>query len=229
MKYFFSILFFLFLSGNTVADTFSVAGKKLEVPSPQGYSRITKEMDAVYRMSQRLADPMNKQLAFYIPESSIPQAKANEIPDLKRYFMLKLSKNLKGMVISPKQFTEIKNAVKSQNKKLFENIKSLTSKQMKKVSKGISKEFDIDLAIKVSQAVPYDSHYETENALAYSLLINYGSSIEGEKEDIIVSATATFVNLDGRVLFLYCYGSQEDIEWTRKASKAWVKTILAEN
>ena len=229
MKQFLSILFLLFFSGSIYADVFLVAGKNIEVSSPQGFTRISKEMDAVYRMSQQLADPMNKQLAFYIPDSSIPLAKANEMPDLSRYFMLKLSKKLKGISISPKQFTEIKDAVKSQNKKIYEDIKSLTSKQMKRMSKGVSKEFDIDFAMKLTKAVPYDPHCETDNVLAYSLVINYGGSVEGEKEDFIVSATATFVNLDGRVLFLFCYGSKEDIEWTRKASKAWVKTILDEN
>lgn len=229
MKQLFSILFLFFFSGSIYADVFLLAGKKIEVSSPQGFTRITKEMDAVYRMSQQLADPMNKQLAFYITDSSIPQAKANKMPSLDRYFMLKRSKKLEGMVISSEQFTEIKDAVKSQNKKLYEDIKSLTSKQMKSMSKGVSKEFDIDFAMKLTKAVPYDPHYETDNVLAYSLVINYGGSVEGEKEDYIVSATATFVNLDGKVLFLFCYGLKEDIEWTRKASKVWVKTILAEN
>ena len=109
------------------------------------------------------------------------------------------------------------------------NNKTKEATKIKSLKRYLGKEFDIDFAMKLTKAVPYDPHYETDNVLAYSLVINYGGSVEGEKEDYIFSATATFVNLDGKVLFLFCYGLKEDIEWTRKASKVWVKTILAEN
>ncbi len=100
---------------------------------------------------------------------------------------------------------------------------------MEKTSKGISKEFDVDIALKLSQVVPLDPHYEADAAFAYSMYINYGAAVEGSKKDFIVSATATFVNVAGKILFLYCYGPQEDLEWTRKASKAWAEMIMASN
>lgn len=65
--------------------------------------------------------------------------------------------------------------------------------------------------------------------LAYSMFINSGASVEGEKEDLIVSATATFVNVAGKILFLYCYGPKEDLEWTRSASKAWAGMVMVGN
>ena len=77
--------------------------------------------------------------------------------------------------------------------------------------------------------VPLDPHYETDNAFAYSMYINYGVTVEGSKEDFIVSATATFVNVAGKILFLYCYGPQKDLEWTRSASKDWAGMVMASN
>ena len=61
------------------------------------------------------------------------------------------------------------------------------------------------------------------------MYINYGVSAEGAKEKVIVSATTTFVNVSGKVLFLYCYGPQDELEWTRSASKSWVEKVMVSN
>jgi hypothetical protein len=57
----------------------------------------------------------------------------------------------------------------------------------------------------------------------------YGVSAEGVEEEAILAATATFVNVAGKVLFLYCYAPQDHIEWTRSASKIWTEKIMASN
>lgn len=221
-------LLLLFFVGAIYADEFSIVGKKLEIPSPQGYLPITKKMDAVYRLSQQMTDPSNTQLAFYINESMISTALANEMPALDRYFILKINNRLKETLIKSKHFIELKDVLKKQNKKIFESLKTKMPAHMDGISKGVSKEFDVDFAIKVSKMVPFDPHYETDNALAYSLLINYRGTVGGDKDNMIVSATSTFLNLEGRVLLLFCYGAKDDIEWTREASKKWVEAILSE-
>lgn len=33
----------------------------------------------------------------------------------------------------------------------------------------------------------------------------------------------------GKVIFLYCYGPQKELKWTRNASKAWADMIMANN
>ncbi len=53
--------------------------------------------------------------------------------------------------------------------------------------------------------------------------------MEGTKENVIVSATCTYVNVAGKVLFLYCYGPQKDLEWTRSTTKAWATMVLDSN
>lgn len=229
MKIIMSSIFILFFAGLVNAATFSVGGKDLEIPSPSDFSVVTKEMDAVYRLSQQMADPVNDQLAYYITESDVPIALSGEMPSLERYYILKVNKKLKDMVIDSKDFTELKNITKRQNNEIFKSLETKMSDVMKKTSKGISDEFDVDFALKLSQMVPLDPHYETDNAFAYSMYINYGATVEGSNEDFIVSATATFVNVAGKILFLYCYGPQDELEWTRTASKAWAANVMGSN
>jgi len=229
MKTIISSLLILFLAGLVNAATFSVGGKDLEIPSPNGFSLVTQEMDAVYRLSLQMADPMNDQLAYYIPESDVPVAMSGEIPSLERYYILKVNKKLKNMVIGSKDFVELKRVSKRQNREILKSVETKMPSLMEKTSKGISEEFDVDVALKLSKMVLLDPHYETDNAFAYSMYINYGSTVEGSKEDFIVSATTTFVNGGGKILLLYCYGPQEELEWTRSASKAWAGMVMASN
>lgn len=229
MKTIISSIFILILAGLVNAATFSVGGKELEIPQPNDFSMVTPEMDAVYRLSQQMADPMNDQLAYYIAESDVPVALSGEIPSLERYYILKVNKKLKDMVIGSKDFAELKNITKRQNNEIFKSLETKMPGMMEKTSKKISEEFDVDFALKLSQMVPLDPHYETDKAFAYSMYINYGATVEGSKEDFIVSATATFVNVAGKILFLYCYGPQDELEWTRTASKSWAANVMDTN
>ena len=229
MKNILSVLLFFLLIGSANAESFVVGEKVLEIPPPRGFYPITPKMDAVYRLSLQMADPMNDQLAYYISESDVPVAMTGEIPSLKRYFILKVNKKLKALVIGTKDFNELKNFTKQKNKELVKSVEAKIPALMDKMSKGISKELDVDLALKLSQMVPLDPHDETDNTFAYSMYINFGITAQSAKKDLIVAATATFVNVAGKVLFLYCYGSQEDLEWTRSASKAWAARIIESN
>lgn len=229
MKIIQNILLLITLIVSVNAKSFTVGGKILEIPSPKGFVLVTPQMDAVHRVSLQLVDPMNDQLAYYITESDVPDAMAGEIPSLERTCILKVHKKLKNMVIGVKEFAQMKDVIKQQNQKIFKTMEAKIPSMMDNISKGISKEFDTDFAVKVSNMVPLDTHYETDNVMAYSVYYNYGASAEGHKEDLIVSSTSTLVNISGKVLFLYCYGAKEDLEWTRSASKAWAERIIKNN
>lgn len=182
MKNILSIILILILTESVFADTFSVGGKQLDIPSPQGFLRVTEKMDAVYRISLQMVDPMNDQLAYYIEESDAPVAMAGEMPPLERYFILKVNKKFKNMVISSKDFAKIKSITKQKNKEILRSAESKISGLMDKTSEGISNEFDVNLALQLSKVVPLAPHHETDNSMAYSIYIKYETVAEGEKK-----------------------------------------------
>ena len=125
MKSQFSLLLILLpLSTSLIDERFDIGGKEITIPTPDGYVRVTKEMDAVYRISMQMADPMNDLLAYYINVSDAPTALQGNIPLLERTFMLKVNKNLKGMLVGSRDFAELKNVTKRQNQEIFESLKS---------------------------------------------------------------------------------------------------------
>ena len=211
------------------ADVFMINGKEITVPAPEGFVCVTEDMATVMRFVSQMADPMNDTLAYYIAESDVPAAMAGEIPSLERTFILKVSKQLRNMTVGKNDFSQIKSMTKSQNQQMLKDVKSQIPEHMKKMSQGVSKEFNIDFAMNISQMVPLAPHYEAENALAFSMYINYGISAGNENIEEIVSATSTFLNASGTVLFLYGYAPKDDLEWTRAASMSWAESVMAKN
>ena len=211
------------------ADTFTINGRDITVPAPQGFVRITDDMTAVKRVIQQIVDSGTDTLAYYIMESEVPAAMAGEIPSLERTFCLKVDKKLRNMTIGKNDFSQLKSTTKNQNQQIFEDINAQIPELMKNMSQGMSQEFDVDIAMNISQMLPLEPHYEAENALAYSMYINYGVSAGNENIEEIAPATVTFLNASGTVLFLYGFAPKDELEWTRSASMNWAESVMASN
>jgi len=210
-------------------EQYNIGGEEITIPSPDEYVRVTQQMDAVYRLHSHMGDPMNDLLASYIPQSDAAIAMQGELPLLERGLVLKVGKILKGMSVSSQDFADMKNEIKSQNKEIINSSLPKLQEITKEKGQGISKEFDVDLALEISQMIPLDPHYESENVFSYSMYIVYKISDPGNSEEYVTSATITLVNVSGKVISLYSYGAQNDIEWTQNSSKAWSKKITASN
>lgn len=211
------------------ADTFNINGKDIIVPAPKGFVRVTDEMTELKRLVQQMQDPVNDTLAYYISESDVPAAMAGEIPELDRWFILEINKQLRDMTVGKNDFSRLKEITKGQNHKMFEKVKAQIPELMNKMSQGVSQEFDMDFAMSISQVVPLDPHYESDNALGFSMYLKNEVTVGSEKKNTIISATSTFLNTSGAVLFLYGYGPQNQLEWTRSASMKWAENVMTSN
>ena len=212
-----------------LVESYDIGGTEIAIPTPDQYVQVTKRMDAVNRLHSHMSDPMNDLLASYIPQSEVAIAMKGELPVLEKGFVLKVNKNLKSVVVNSRDFAEFKSVTKSQNKEIYQSIKSKLPNILKKNSQGISKEFNVDVALEISQIIPLDPHYEADNTLSYSMYIIYKVSEGLQEQEYITSATATAINVSGKILFLYCYGAQKDLEWTQNASRAWSDKVIASN
>ncbi|QDT30730.1 hypothetical protein [Gimesia panareensis] len=217
------------LSGSVTAEPFQVGKKRLEIPAPAGFIKVTPQMHALYRLSEQMIDPVNDQLACYIPEADRAQAEAGTITELDRFFLLKVNKKLKSKVMGSNDFAKLKAATKNQNQVIIDTVKSKMPEVVEKMSQGLSKEFDLDIVMKLSDVVPLEPHYEAPNAMSFTMFITYNMQANGSQEDAVLCCTTTFLNTDGKILFLYCYADQDEMEWTRQASRSWAESILSSN
>ena len=211
-------------------DTFSVGGTRIVVPEPQGFFRVNEDMTTLKNFLASYDDPTNDTLAFYILESDVPAAMGGEMITMDRYFSLKVNKKLRDSKITNESFTEIRKVIKDQNDDIIKNLEPTIRENLSNAAEKITEEFDIELNLELNQMVPLTPHYEEENVISYSMFVNQGVATEEEKmEAHIFPITLTLLNVSDRLLYLYSYGQQEDLEWTRTASTEWSKIISASN
>ena len=214
------------------ADTFEVGGEMIVVPAPRGFVRVTENMTALHHWLQQVAtsDVLNETLANYVPESVIPTVMAGDVPELKRFFILKVNKKLKNVTVSTAEFAEFKRVARQVNAdKSLRNLKPKMREGLRKMNEGVSREFGVDIDFDIGETVGLEPHYEDEDEIAFSSFVNHGMTSGGKKESWIVAGTTTNLTVSGRLLFLYSYGSENDLEWTRATSKDWAARIAARN
>lgn len=236
-KLFVGLLVLACLSGTVSAERFQVAQTTLEIPAPEGFVLVTPEMDEVFDYSRLVdeADLLNENVAFYISAAEAPAALKGELPELKRNFTLKVNRKLKEAVVGSANFSELKKVTQREYQQIIEEIKAKDPGIYQRLNEGVQEQFALKSAIEVSQLVPFEAHYETPQALAVSMYLTIHvpreqtGEDEAETKEDISAATATVMNVGGKLLFLYCYAPQEDLEWTRTASQAWTENIIAAN
>lgn len=222
-------LLLLAIIGNIFCREFNVGGKSIHIPAAEGFEIVTPEMTAVNKLSLKNADVDNELFAYYIEESNVEMALAGEIPPLLRTIAVKANYGLQKHSISVKAFKEFKETVKTQNEIILDSIKAKIPELSDKISSELSDAFNEDMDISVSNMIPLPFHYEDENTISFSMYLSYGIENSSILESTKVVGTVTYVNVAGKVLFLYVYAPQNELEWSRKTSQKWVKEIIATN
>ena len=220
----------LLISRPLLAVEISVGATRLSIPAPSGYLLVTSEMLPYAELAKRFVPPSNEQFALFLPEADGAAAARGEIPDPERWFYVQTSKALIRPFVSTGEFAQLKQAVKGKNEEILKKVESQLPGLLEKVNKGISSDYKIDLNLSIEQILPLPPHYETERSLAYSTLLKYkGTDGEGKSSVSEGVVTATFVHLQGKVLFLYVNAERSAIDWCRSESRKWADTVIAAN
>lgn len=212
------------------ASDISFGGVSLVIPNPNGFRPVTQKMSLLYDLQKQFVAPGNEEFVAFIPERDVPAALEGDLPDSPRRFTVQTAKSLIGVSVSTSDFAKLKNIVKSQNNDLMEKVERQLPGLSKKMNQGITKKYDFDLALSVSEMVLMPVHEETDRTLAYSALTKYDMKDEnGKPAPFVAAVTATFVHVRGKVLFLYSHAEESGLEWSKGVSQQWANAVVAAN
>ena len=219
----------LLAPGLSSAPVVSVGGTTLEIPSPNGYTAVTPEMVALYELLKRFVVTSNQEFAVFIPDADVSISLRNEIPRLTRRFAVQTSKALVNTTVSNSDFVKIKDLIKSQGDDLRKKIETMAPGIAGKISEDVSRHLDMKLAFSISQVIPLAVHDETARTMAYSTFAKYNMNDSAKPDSYVTVSTVTLAHVKGKVLFLYCFGDEADLEWSRQVSKKWATSLVAAN
>lgn len=212
------------------ANTISVGGRDMRIPTPAGFAPVTEGMGELHEMQALFVAPGNEEFITFVPEELVPQLLQGDIPELDRRFSVQTAASALRAEVSTASFQELKSQVRADNSRMIREVEARVPGWMEQLNENFNERYQFDPALSMSQVVPLPVHHEGPRSMGYSAFAQYRMDDEhGEPFDFIVTVTATFVHVGGRVLFLYAYGAEDDLAWTRDAAKAWAAEIIAAN
>ena len=230
MKTLHTLCAILALQTSVCAVEITVGSTRLTIPAPEGFSLVTSEMQPYADFAKRFVAPQNERFALFLPDTDVALAKAGEIPDGARRFEVQVTKQIIKPVITKTDFAEIKKMIKTQNDEIMRKAEAEIPGFLKKLTDGLSKDYDVDMSFSSLQILPMPAHGETDRSLAFSTLVRYnvdaGTGKIETQEGIV---TATLVHVKGKVLLLYVHADKPDLEWSKTAAKTLSDQIIAQN
>ena len=113
---------------------------------------------------------------------------------------------------------------------MVKKAEAAVGKTTGKTNEGFTDQYNIDLALSVSQIVPLPVHEETERSLAYSAFVKYDANDEaGNPAPFVAVMTVTFVLVKAKVLFLYSYAEESGLDWSKHISTQRGNAVIKAN
>lgn len=207
----------------------NVAGTSIQVPTPQGFARLTRDMQPLYDVAQDTTNPNNKRLVTFVDENIVPLALAGEAPALERFINIEVMRKLESVTATPSDFAQLQALIRDDLDQAIAKLEQSMPEKMEGLSNRVSETLDIEVALALSNVVPMPVHRQNKQLTSHSMFIKYEMSNSSGKEDFIVTLTTTFLFLKGKILYVYVYGGPKDLSWTRKQASQLIDEIVSAN
>ncbi len=227
------ILAFLLLQGmslNVSAVEIEVGDRPVNLPLPGGFVELTPQMSPYYDAMKAYIAPSNVRFLTLITASKADALLRGEEVELDRYMNVETEKGISRSSVSTDQFSELRDIVRDQIVDIYAEIENKLPDFIDEGNRELSQKFDIDVAVELGGMVPLPVHLDTESAIANSMFMTVGASADGESLGTdVLAATTLILHVKDKVIFLYVYGKESDLEWTREAAARWATDIRAAN
>ena len=207
-----------------------VGERTISIPVPEGYVELTPDMSPYYESMWAYVAASNHRYLTLVQASTAGAMRRGESVDVGRYMNIETEKNLSRMSVSAAQFDEFQDVIRNQLFELTARVEEQLPEITNAGNAALSEQFDAELAVDLGGVVPLPIHYDTDNAIASSMFMTVSATVNGEDMGSdVLSATMLTLHVGDKVLFLYVYGAQADLLWTRETASAWADKILTEN
>ena len=227
------MLAFFCLAGvslNAGAVEIDVGNRRVNVPLPDGYVELAPEMSPYYETMKAYIAPTNIRYLTLITTSDAEAILRGEVGDLKRYMNIESEKGVIATSVSSATYDELRRVLRTQLDDLVAKANEQMPGIIEKGNAAVSEAFDTNIAVDLGGMVPLPIHLDSANTLAYSMYLTVGVSTNGEKiSNGVIAATVLALHVKDKVLFLYIYGPDTDIDWTREFASIWAAEIVAAN
>ena len=212
------------------AGEIDVGGQIIEIPTPAGFTDLLPVHSPYYESSMAYVASSNIRYISLIPTDAAAILERGDHTEYARYMNIETERSISTQKISTRNFDELRELMLSQLDELIEGAKEELPGFLDEGNARASEEFNAEVDISVGDLVPLPVHYDSANAIAYTMYMRVAGEVDGAGEaPEVVNVTILALLVRERVLFLYVYGTEDDVEWTRSTAASWADAILAAN
>jgi hypothetical protein len=225
-----AFLLFAGLGAGAFAEDIDVGESTISIPFPDGFVELTPEMGPYYDTMAAYTMPTNVRFFTLVPTETAETLLSGEYVDLPRFFNIESERAMMDRSVSTSDFAELRAYLSSQLEQLFVTVEETVGEVVDQSNAALSESYGAEVKADVGETVPLSVHTNTENKLAFTSKTTVGGTFDGaaSEPDTIIT-TSLILHVQDKVLFLYVYGTGDDIEWTRRQAAAWGDAILAAN
>lgn len=230
LKLIFAFLLIQGVSLSAGAVEVKVGDRLINVPLPDGFVELTPKMSPYYETTQAYIAPSNVRYLTLITEDKAEALLQGEGVELGRYINVESEKGISAASVSSGQFRELRSILRNQIDDMYANFEKQLPEIIDEGNKTVSVEFAADIAVEIGGLVPLPIHLDTDNAIANSMFMTVGATVDDEDVGTdVLAVTTLFLHVKDKVIFLYVYGSKSELDWTRDAAAMWATDIVAAN
>lgn len=212
------------------AGGISVGGVAIAVPPPAGFAEVTERIATLHALSRRMVAPANIEFAAFIPHEDVHAALAGTQAALPRRFSLQTGRHLVGPQVAEADFQRLKRALRGSAMALGERAVAALSEPVRGLDEDLAGRSGSRFSMAVRDIETLPVHHEDADSLSYSMRVHHDmTDARGRPAPFVSVATATLVHVRGKVLYLYAFGEDADLDWSRRAAADWASALLAAN
>jgi hypothetical protein len=93
----------------------------------------------------------------------------------------------------------------------------------------LSKAQGADVSVSVDHVNALTPEFPDKRIVLIPAQIEVQEQVNGAYQTRKISATTAFTLVNGKLLFLYVYGTADDLAWTKDVARAWATNVVAQN
>lgn len=214
----------------TRIDTVKSAPRLVTIPAPEGFHEIRHSSAYVWRLMESMVAPTNRLLAAFVSKVDFDAILRGDLPELRRYMLVKVSRGFEANVISRTEFGEVARLVKQERAAVVDSLKTSINSERFPGSEKRSKESDA--RVERGELEFLGVFFESSDAIGHGTLKTV-QRYEGETPlGETVAGSMSFVRAADKLIYVHVYSvyrDSADLQWVRAASSFWINDILAAN
>jgi hypothetical protein len=216
----------------TANDPFIVGGVTIEAPSLDGFNEISQISPEVVALAEAMIPPANRLLGVYLSDRDYEKLVNGESPEFDRYIFIQVHRELENKNVTRTDFRQISTQLKAQQDTILDDVEEDVGKLFDSASNQISKDYDVSLDMKLGDQKSLGVFLDQPNAVAFTSLVKYQGSLEGESFDYVMAGSTTLMKVKRRLLYIYVYSqyeAQADVDWVESRTTELANLILTAN